>query len=123
MSSHGFTKTILIVDDDADIREVLTELLRCEGHSVFPTGNGLEALETVKSLKKTHLIFLDMMMPIMDGRTFLDKLCGQPSICSIPVVVLSASASPRDAHGARAFIKKPVDLPVILECVELYSLP
>ena len=66
-------KYLLIVEDDTDLRETLKELLEIEGYTVTMASNGKEALSFLKKTQKfSHLILLDLMMPIMDGASFLD---------------------------------------------------
>jgi len=80
---------VLVVDDDADTRERLQALLRREGWSVATAENGAVALEEV-ARETPCLILLDLMMPEMDGFTFLRELRARAEWCAIPVVVLTA---------------------------------
>lgn len=114
-------KPILIVEDDRDIRENLKELLESENYSVALASNGAIALEMIRSGQVSPcLIFLDLMMPVMDGRKFLKEFHQEPEAQSIPVVILTADVEPVEGQVS-AIIKKPVDLDAILEAIAKYS--
>src|SRR4051812_11776375 len=80
---------VLIIDDEPDTREVLGRILRMEGHSVAYAGNGWEGLISVQE-KLPDLILLDVMMPGMDGPTFLKVLQRQSEAQLVPIVVITA---------------------------------
>src|SRR4051812_36434591 len=83
---------ILIVEDDAPIRDMLEEVLEEEGYPVQSTANGQEALTALHALSKPpKLILLDLMMPVMDGWTFRQMQIQDPVLRGIPVVILSAA--------------------------------
>jgi two-component system, chemotaxis family, chemotaxis protein CheY len=81
---------VLVVDDDLDIRSVVDELLTYEGYQVKTAGNGRDALAILKGWRP-RLIVLDLMMPIMDGWSFLAKQRLSRTLRHIPVIVMSAS--------------------------------
>ena len=114
------SKTILIVDDDPDIRETLAELLQDEGYTVILASHGGEALEALRMNPKPALILLDLMMPIMDGWQFRTEQKRDPQIAAIPVVIISATG--RDdavfGLGPAQFLKKPINLDQLLAAVE-----
>lgn len=114
------TACILVVDDDAIIRETVAEALQLDGFSVETARNGAEALLVVRQ----HLpngIVLDLMMPTMTGWQFLEN-CRASHLCEdIPVVVMSAySHLPDEAAtlGVNGCIAKPFDLDVLLGAIE-----
>ena len=118
--------SILIVDDDADVRESLAEVLGEEGYRVAGVRNGREALEYLRSETLPSLILLDMMMPEMDGWRFRLELQKVPELASIPVVILSGHGSVRDAAlvlGAADYLRKPLRLESLLEIAERYCRP
>lgn len=82
---------VLVVDDDLEIRESVMELLEDHGYEAVGASNGLEALDKLQA-PEPHpcLIFLDLMMPRMDGRAFRLEQLSRPDLASIPVVVVSA---------------------------------
>lgn len=86
------TKRILVVDDEASIREVVMLCLeRLGGWEVFTAASGREALQSVK-VAPPDAIVLDVMMPDMDGFTFLKCLRADPAMPAIPIVLLTANS-------------------------------
>lgn len=110
--------TILVVDDDAAIRDSLRELLTGEGYGVETAVDGQDALERLGSMEPPGLILLDLKMPRMDGWQFLARRDGDSS--RIPVVLLSGMAFIRDAPGVADFIAKPIRPDRLLECVRRF---
>ena len=91
--------TIMVVDDDANIRTILKYRLEREQYAVQVACDGLDALKQVQD-QPPDLIVLDLMMPDMDGIEFLAELRGNPQSASIPVIVLTALGS--DPHADKA---------------------
>ncbi len=99
-------KTILVVDDIADIRDLASTVLRGEGYAVREAADGEEALAAVAEMQeKPCLILLDLMMPVMDGRTLVERLREQGSV--IPIVVISATVGER-VEGVLMMVRKPI---------------
>lgn len=118
------SKNILIIEDDASIRELLVELLESEGYHVAQAINGLEGVHYLQSQPKPDLILMDLMMPVMDGYGFLTEQMKNSKWSSIPVVVMSAEASAKEKlkpYTVTAFLAKPVELEAILDAVSRYS--
>lgn len=115
-------RSILIVEDDRDIRENLGRLLECEGFSVLLASHGQEALNTLRSglAVRPALIFLDLQMPVMDGSTFLRELESDASIKDLPVVVLTAGAE-RPPYQIAGFMKKPLDIDELIRVATQYA--
>lgn len=117
----------MVVDDDADLREALEDVLRDAGYEVLPAGNGRQALDALaQAPRPPSLVLLDMMMPVMDGAGFLRELYSTPAGREIPVVVFSASAGAREESeqlGARGYLRKPVDVDTLLDVVEKHAHP
>lgn len=113
-------KSVLVVEDDEDIRNVIVDLLESEGYHTESASNGQEALDVLHEISKPCLVLLDMMMPIMDGRGFLDRVMKDSFLAPIPVVVVSAVADKTNTQGAVGFIRKPVDIDVILQLVDKF---
>jgi two-component system alkaline phosphatase synthesis response regulator PhoP len=104
--------TVLVVDDDPDIRLLLRVELELEGHRITEAGDGAEALAAVTG-DRPDLVLLDMMMPVLDGWGFLAAV---DRATAPPVVVITALASEGDRHvieaiehGALDVIPKPFD--------------
>ena len=109
----GIQKRVLVVDDDASIRELLSTALEDDGFEVVHAINGEDAL-SVCGRWRPDVIVLDLMMPVMDGWTFAKRL---RETDEIPIVVLSA-ANDLDRHaksiGAADVVGKPFDLDQLL---------
>jgi CheY-like chemotaxis protein len=115
-STTSSEHTVLVVDDDADIRSVVSELLIDEGYQVKTAINGKDALATLSSWRP-DVILLDLMMPIMDGWTFLTNRQSNCTLSRIPVIVMSAShtLSRADERLADAdVVAKPFEIDTVL---------
>ena len=112
---------VLIVEDDAELREMMAQLVALEGHEACTVSNGREALEYLRRAERPELILLDLMMPVMDGWEFRREQRKDPAIADVPVVVLSALDPSRATDiGAIEFLKKPLDFDRLLELVRQY---
>jgi CheY-like chemotaxis protein len=109
----GVRKRVLVVDDDASIRELLSAAFEDDGYEVMPARNGEDALSVCERWRP-DVIVLDLMMPVMDGWTFAKRLHERDDI---PIVVLSA-ANDLERHakalGATDVVGKPFDLDQLL---------
>lgn len=112
--------SILVVEDDEDIRSVIEDLLQSEGYNTLSANNGKEALEILEKVQSPCLVLLDMMMPIMNGRQFLDAVMANTCLAPIPVLIVSAIADKTNSKGSIGFLKKPIDINVILKVVGQY---
>jgi CheY-like chemotaxis protein len=113
-------QSILVVEDDDDIRNVMIDVLESEGYHAEAASNGKEALDLLHTINKPCLVLLDMMMPIMNGREFLDKIMEDAVLAPIPVLIVSAVADKTNTKGAVGFLKKPVDIEMVLKMVDQY---
>jgi len=86
---------VLVVDDDAVTRTMLGEYLRGVGLEVVQASNGLQALEAIR-MDAPDAVVLDLLMPVMDGMAFLDRLRANPSHVGLPVLVLTAKTLTRE---------------------------
>jgi CheY-like chemotaxis protein len=105
---------VLIVDDDEDIRNTITDILELRGYQVSAAADGREALERLRNGLRPGVILLDLMMPIMNGWEFLEATRGRAEIARIPVVVLSASHGGVGRHDVFSVLPKPVELDCLL---------
>ncbi len=117
-------KTIMVVEDDFFIRDMLVELLEDEGYTVISAANGQEAISQLRTSKELPgLILLDLMMPVMDGRQFRCEQQKDDLLQPIPVVVLTASTDsdvlPQSLEPA-AYVAKPVNLQGLLDAVAAF---
>ena len=112
--------TVLVVDDDPDILEALSEILEAEGFEIRRARNGKEALDRLEP-DAPQLILLDLMMPVMDGWEFAQRMRQRPpEIARIPIIVLSADrnvGSKAADLGAVGHLAKPFELNDLLELV------
>jgi len=112
--------TVLVVDDDPDILDALSEILEAEGYEVTRARNGQEALERLEPMPP-KLILLDLMMPVMDGWEFARRMRQKGSpVSEVPIIVLSADrnvgARAREI-GAVGHLAKPFELADLLGLV------
>ena len=109
-----------MVDDDPDILEALSEILESEGFAIQQARNGQEALEILEKVSPS-LILLDLMMPVMDGWEFAEKMRRRVDWSQIPVIVLSADRNiggrAREL-GALGYLAKPFELSALLSLVQ-----
>jgi CheY-like chemotaxis protein len=115
----------LIVEDHADTREALALLLEVGGLTVATAAAGRPALDYLRSHQPPAFVLLDLMMPGMDGWTFLAEKRQDPALAAVPVVIVTAAgdlgqASAR-ALGAEAVVHKPADPKDLLAAVGRYS--
>lgn len=113
-------QSILVVEDDDDIRNAIVDLLETEGYSTESAVNGKDALDKLNIIPKPCLVLLDMMMPIMNGREFLDTVMKDSHLAPIPVLIVSAVADKTNTEGSVGFLKKPIDIEVVLKVVAQY---
>jgi CheY-like chemotaxis protein len=116
-------KRVLVVEDTADARELLVELLTAEGYEVEAACDGAEALRLLRGGRPFDLVLLDLMMPVMDGIELIDALKRSGGLPA-PVVAMSAFERFRKdvgGLGARAFVGKPVDIDHLLATVERHA--
>lgn len=110
--------TVLVVEDDPDLRELIVRTLRHAGYVVREACDGEQALEACAELP--DLILADLMMPQMDGETFLSTLRQRVPDFDVPVVLLSASAARDEVAtrlGVRTVLSKPFDVADLQELV------
>jgi CheY-like chemotaxis protein len=119
-------RPVLVVDDDAFIRQTVGEILALEGYPVVEAGDGAEALTIIENLPHPPAaIFLDMRMPIMDGWAFATEYRRRPGPHA-DIVVMTAA---RDAHawatevGAAGTLAKPFNLDALLDMAERFAGP
>jgi CheY-like chemotaxis protein len=114
-------KRILLVDDDADLRESLAEALEEVGYTVDRAGNGQEALQKLRShtgAERPVAVLLDLLMPVMNGWQFCQLKRRDPAVADIPVIAMSGAVSrdPRSPYFIEVedFLAKPVEFADLL---------
>jgi len=118
VSKRGAEKTVLVIEDDLDIRDAIQEILQDEGYSVFTADNGVVALDVLGRIPRPGLVLLDLLMPEMDRHQFLEVLRADPRFTSVPVVVVSAGITVVPAIAGH--IRKPFDTEVLLKTVRRF---
>ena len=103
---------ILVVDDCATTRKLLTLYLKSKGYTVVTAENGLDAIEKVGT-EAVNLVLSDLNMPYMDGIELVKNLRGNPDTAELPVVMCTTEADPEEKErafraGANGYIVKPV---------------
>jgi CheY-like chemotaxis protein len=111
--------TVLLVEDDEDIREPLASVLAARGYRVIASSNGRAAFEHLHARgTRPAVIVLDLMMPEMDGAAFLRERASDPLLAPVPVVVVTAQTPPPGiAPQVRAVLTKPFQLAELLELI------
>lgn len=118
-------RPLLVVDDDAAIREIVQAVLEAEGYPVMTASDGAEALAHLRSGLRPGMILLDLRMPGMDGRAFREQQAAEPELAQIPIVILSGDGdAPRVADSlGLEWLMKPVHLDQLLALVERHCAP
>jgi CheY-like chemotaxis protein len=114
---------VLIVEDDLDIRDALSQILEEEGYLVATAANGLEALSLLRSGPRPRIILLDLMMPVMNGWQFRAEQRSDPALAEIPVVVISADNNVQEkarSIGVVDCFRKPIEIAGLLATLARY---
>jgi CheY-like chemotaxis protein len=120
-SPHGNERTVLVVDDHAELRVSLQRVLERAGYRVELAANGVEGLEKLRG-GRIHLIVLDIDMPVMNGRDFLAARAADKAFARVPVVVYSADSQPPALpQGVSAWIWKGTESADLLAALERCS--
>lgn len=115
-------KTILLIEDDHDIRVAFRMALENCGFSVISVTTGWDALSLLKKINPPHLIILDLAMPIMSGEEFLNYKNRHTTLADIPVLIVSCHQDRMELLRGYSTLKKPVDLETlsrkVFNCLE-----
>jgi CheY-like chemotaxis protein len=103
---------VLIVEDDAELRDMMAQLLTLEGFVATAVANGREALEYLRQGDRPDIILLDLMMPVMDGWEFMKRQRRDWHLCTIPTIVVTGVPS----HDPRC-----LEMPVVRLLAKPYS--
>jgi CheY-like chemotaxis protein len=112
--------TVLVVEDEFGIAELIEAVLEDEGYRVLTAVNGRQGLEVLAG-ERPNLVFLDYMMPVMDGASMLRAMAANPLLDGIPVVMMSAMPEARVAErcsGYRGFLHKPFRISEVVTLAE-----
>jgi CheY-like chemotaxis protein len=119
---------VLIVEDDPDVRDMLSAFLASEGFHAVAAEDGLEALHLLRIVRHRApdvpcLILLDLMMPRLSGHEFRRAQLGDPTVAAVPVAVMSGATDVEQraqALGAVATLPKPIDCEMLIRVVRRY---
>jgi CheY-like chemotaxis protein len=112
--------SVLVVDDDAAIRDAVAGVLESEGFEVRSADNGEAALDAIRADGVPDLMILDLMMPVLSGWEVLEIVDTLPELRELPILVLSAMCTPVSqgcTGGVRACLGKPVGLEALVDAV------
>lgn len=113
---------VLVVDDDADLRETLCDVLQLAGHDARAAKNGEEALRFLRNDPHVDLVVLDLMMPVMTGWEFRVEQLADAALAQIPVVVMTAAADLlRSPIAAAQILSKPVPMKALLAAIDAHA--
>jgi CheY-like chemotaxis protein len=112
--------TILLVDDDLEVSDTMSEFLKIHGYATLQAQNGQNAIDLLKTMAALPLlIVLDMSMPVLDGRGFLKRPVKDSVLLDIPVVVVSGSDAPASPPmNIKAYLRKPVSMKRLMSIIE-----
>jgi CheY-like chemotaxis protein len=122
MSSRANARSVLVVEDDPDIRDAVVEILQDEGYGVSAAADGRQALDLLETLAPLpDIILLDLMMPVMNGFQFREEQLKKPELARVPVLIVTADANAMakaEALQAAGFIQKPLKIQPLLDTIE-----
>ena len=118
------TANILVVDDDADLRQTLQLLLGDSGYLVTAAASGQAALDQLLAGARPDLILLDLMMPEMNGWQFLERARDDATLAAIPIVIMTARKVADSLPAAsQEVLRKPFDYAQLLSTIARYAAP
>jgi len=119
MTKSNQTHTVLIVEDEEDLRELMRDALQLRGYCVVTADEGEDALRKIDDIGAPCVILLDLLMPGMNGWDFFAKVRERPELASVPVIVHS-SASSRAPAGVTRVVQKPLAFDRLVSIVGEY---
>jgi CheY-like chemotaxis protein len=115
-------REVLVVEDDDDLRESLSQALRDHGFAVTTVADGQQALDLLHGGNRPAVILLDLMMPVLNGWELRDALRDNPKLAGIPQLVISAYVDEAEQHvlglPREDCIRKPFHLRILLDAIE-----
>ena len=111
----SFEHCVLVVEDDADVRETICEIAEMAGCAAVGAANGREALD-VLAKRRPCLVVVDLIMPVMSGQELLEQMRCQPELADLPVVI--STSAPDLAPAGWPVVPKPIDIKKLVEWME-----
>nr|WP_254380300.1 response regulator [Corallococcus exiguus] len=122
VSTPQHRTTLLLVENNEDVREALREILESEGYRVLTAMNGQDALNLLAEQERMpSLVLLDLVMPVMDGHAFIEHLRGTGALALMQVLVLTAHPTLPLPHGVAGRLGKPVKLEALLDAIAVHT--
>ncbi|GMT97878.1 hypothetical protein KH5H1_19970 [Corallococcus caeni] len=122
VSTAQHRPTLLLVENNEDVREALREILESEGYHALTAVNGQDALHVLAGQERMPgLILLDLVMPVMDGHAFIEHLRGTGALALTRVLVLTAHPTLPLPEGVAGRLGKPVKLEALLDAIAVHS--
>jgi CheY-like chemotaxis protein len=113
------THTVLVVEDEEELREFMRDALELDGYAVVTAEDGQDALDKIGGIDHLCLVILDLLMPVMSGWDFVDKMRARVELASVPVVVHSSAPGPMPT-GVTRILQKPIPFERLLSVVREY---
>ncbi len=112
-------RRVVVVDDDGELCDAFEDVLREAGHDVVCFSNGERALKYLRIARRPDVVLLDLSMPVMDGREFIQEFQKHQELAGVPVLMITASQAP-DGYPvpAERVIHKPFRVPSLLGLIE-----
>ena len=113
---------VLVIEDEPNIKMVLEIILMEEGHIVMTASDGLSALEQLNHTPAPDIVFVDLHIPVLSGKSVIEKMRSDPALSNVPVVIMTGSIHnskefpPKDYYNA--LISKPFDIFEVIDIVE-----
>ena len=120
MDNLGRKPFVLVIDDSVEGASLLKRYLELEGFDTRTAANGLEALDVLQEGQSPEVVFVDLVMPVMDGYEFLRRTGSDPRLGRIPVYVFSASSPGKLPRPVAGILEKPVDVDILVERVRAH---
>ena len=111
---------IMVVDDDDNVRRMMCVLLEAEGYSAIGARDGLDALERMREVSPS-LVFVDLMMPRMDGEHLIHSMRADAALSRIPIAIMSGQTHAPTTLAGETRLVKPVELDDVLSVAGRYS--
>ena len=119
MKRGATNHTVLVVEDEEDLREMMREALELNGYAVVTAADGRQALERLSGIEQLCLVLIDLLMPGMNGWDVFKELKGRSEFHGVPIVVYSSVAD-RAPNGATRVLQKPLTFGELLSTVREY---